>query len=84
MSYEAILTASARREFFSLTPRMQERIAAAVAALKADPRRFGSLKLRQREGWRVRVGDYRMLYMIDDDARVVTVFSIGHRREVYR
>jgi len=63
---------------------MQERLAAAIVALKEDPRLFGSLKLRQREGWCFRVGDYRVLYTIDDDARVVTVIAIGHRREVYR
>jgi len=84
VSYEVILTATARREFYSLTPRMQERMAAAVAVLAENPRPPHSLKLVHREGWRLRVGDYRMLYTVDDGARVVTVIAIGHRREVYR
>lgn len=84
MSYEVRLTAGARREFLALSARAQERIAVVVSRLEADPRLPGARKLVQREGWRMRVGDHRMLYTIDDDARVVTVFAIGHRREVYR
>ena len=84
MSHQVRLTAGARREFLSLSPRAQERIAAAVARLQAHPRHPGARKLVQKEGWRARIGDYRMLYTIDDAARVVTVSAIGHRREVYR
>ena len=42
------------------------------------------LRGRFKEGWRIRVGDYRLLYRIDDDGHEVRIFEIGHRREVYR
>ncbi len=84
MNYEVSLTASARREFLALAPSPQDRVAAAVTRLTQNPRPARSRKLAQREGWRLRVGDYRLLYTIDDHARTVTVFAIGHRRDVYR
>ena len=84
MSYEVVLAAGARHEFLALTPRVQERIAGAVARLELNPRPPGTRRLVHRTGWRIRVGDYRMLYTINDATRVVTVFAIGHRREVYR
>ena len=42
------------------------------------------LRGRFKEGWRIRVGEYRLLYRIEDDSREVRIFEIGHRREVYR
>ncbi|HTV60134.1 MAG TPA: type II toxin-antitoxin system RelE/ParE family toxin [Verrucomicrobiae bacterium] len=41
-------------------------------------------KLRGREGWRIRVGDFRVVYEINDERRVVTILHVGHRREIYR
>lgn len=52
--------------------------------LAEDPRPPGSSKLRGREEWRIRTGDYREIYEIDDEAREVLVIDIGHRRDVYR
>jgi mRNA interferase RelE/StbE len=43
----------------------------------------GSLKLRGHEAWRIRAGDYRVIYKIDDGAKIVTVVMIGHRSEAY-
>jgi mRNA interferase RelE/StbE len=63
-----------------------EKIDKVVAGLSENPRPIGVKMLRGRlkEGWRMRVGDYRILYRIDDEAHEVRVFEIGHRREVYR
>ena len=61
-----------------------ERVKTAVSRLAANPRPVGCRKLAGRDGWRVRVGDYRIIYDIDDPARSVTVLDVGHRREVYR
>ena len=44
----------------------------------------GCRKLSGREGWRIRVGSYRVVYEIDDELQVVTVLHVGHRRDVYR
>ncbi|HXH10050.1 MAG TPA: type II toxin-antitoxin system RelE/ParE family toxin [Alphaproteobacteria bacterium] len=61
-----------------------ERVRDAIRALGQDPRPPGSRKLIGRDGWRLRVGDYRTIDDIDDTQRIVTVLHIGHRRDVYR
>lgn len=64
---------------------VRARISRAVRELAADPRPPGSIPLKgPREVWRVRVGDYRIVYAIDDGRLVVLVVSVAHRREVYR
>ncbi len=61
------------------------RIVAKIAALAANPRPHGSEKLAGYDDrYRVRQGSYRVVYEIDDDASHVTIYKIGHRREVYR
>lgn len=55
-----------------------------VRALGAEPRPAGRQKLTERDEWRVRVGDYRVLYEVDDAAETVTVLRIKRRRETYR
>lgn len=60
------------------------RIDRTILDLAADPHPPGCRKLQGEDGWRIRVGDYRILYEIDEDERTVTVFQAGHRRDVYR
>lgn len=63
----------------------RSRIVAKIAALAANPRPHGSEKLAGYDDrYRVRQGSYRVVYEIDDDASHVTIYKIGHRREVYR
>jgi mRNA interferase RelE/StbE len=57
---------------------------ACLRALESNPRPADVKKLKGRPAWRVRVGDYRMIYEIHDRELVVIVITIGHRREVYR
>lgn len=54
-----------------------------LISLKEHPRPTGVKKLRGRDGYRLRVGDYRILYVVNDEEKRVEVFSIAHRREVY-
>ena len=63
---------------------MQTRIAKAILALENNPFPHNCKKLKSRDGWRIRVGDYRVLYTADTQARQIIVGVIGHRREVYR
>ena len=63
---------------------VSQRIIAAIESLSRNPRPQGSLKLSGQPGWRIRVGEYRILYEIDDSAKEVTVYHVGHRRDVYR
>ncbi len=55
-----------------------------IAALADDPRPYDCKKLSGREKYRVRCGDYRILYSIEDDVLIVLVVKVGHRRDVYR
>ena len=83
-SYDVSLTSRARREIRRLDRQVLARISDAIDKLADNPRPAGSLKVKNREGlWRIRVGDWRIGYEIDDVTRVVTVITIGHRSHFY-
>jgi mRNA interferase RelE/StbE len=63
---------------------LRDRIRAAVDSLATEPRPVGVVKLAGRDDFRIRLGDYRIVYAIDDHDRLVLVARIAHRREVYR
>jgi mRNA interferase RelE/StbE len=85
MRYVLEFSASASREFRNLDRQLQRRIAEKVTALCEDPFPPGSEKLKaQAEHFRIRVGDYRVIYRIDGKRVVIVIVRIGHRREVYR
>lgn len=63
---------------------MRERVGEAIDGLAAEPRPRGAVKLAGRDDFRIRVGDYRIVYAVDDKKRLVLVARIAHRREVYR
>jgi mRNA interferase RelE/StbE len=67
-----------------IPPPETTRILAVIERLKHDPRRHGVEKMVDREGYRIRVGDYRILFTIDDTQRLITIYRIKHRRDVYR
>jgi mRNA interferase RelE/StbE len=76
---------AALRQLRKLPRDALRRIQAATEALRDEPRPEGAAKLGgAHDLWRIRVGDYRVVYVIADDVLVVTVVRIGHRREVYR
>jgi mRNA interferase RelE/StbE len=83
--YRILLERSAERDLRRLSAEMHERVIAALQGLAANPRPPGCRKLAgSRNDWRIRVGDYRVVYEIADEIRVVRVNRIRHRREVYR
>lgn len=84
MPYTVFLRHSAEKEVGRLPPPIHARIVARLQTLANDARPPGARKLRSREGYRIRVGDYRILYEVDDTSQAVTVVSIAHRRDVYR
>ena len=84
MNYRVVMLRRAQRELVALPKAAYERVSADLRALANNPRPSGCLRLTGRPGWRIRIGDYRVVYEIDDDARVVTVLHVGHRRDVYR
>lgn len=86
MGYNVTLTRAASRELDALPGALIQRALAAIAGLASDPRPEGCVKLKTGAGdaWRVRIGDYRILYAVDDQACEVRVFRIRHRRDAYR
>jgi mRNA interferase RelE/StbE len=84
MPYVVTLKVSASRQFSKLPEDMQRRISKALDALGDNPRPPGCKRLTNKSKWRVRVGDYRIIYEIQDAVLVVLVVEIAHRREVYR
>ena len=82
--YVVELTTAAAREVRKLDPSIRRRIIARLQELETDPRPPGVRKLAGfDDAWRVRVGDYRILYEVRDDVVLVTVFRVAHRRDVY-
>jgi mRNA interferase RelE/StbE len=85
MAYHVTFKSSADKSLDKLPKPVQKRVITKVAALAQDPRPPGCTKLSGAENlWRVRVGDWRIVYVIDDAAMIVDVRIIAHRREVYR
>jgi mRNA interferase RelE/StbE len=83
LSYRIEIRPAAARALRKLAPDIQPRIQGAIALLAEDPRPPASRPLRGRAGFRVRVGDYRIVYTVADDVLLVVVVTLGHRREVY-
>jgi len=84
MNYTILVLRRAQRELEELPRGTYERVRDAIFALAENPRPHGCKKLAGRDGWRIRVGDYRAIYEVDDKQQSVTVFHVGHRRDVYR
>ena len=81
--YRIELRPAAAHALKKIPRRDQDRIRGAITLLAEDPRPPASRALSGRPGYRVRVGDYRILYTIDDGVLLVVVVTIGHRRDVY-
>ncbi|MFQ5881866.1 MAG: type II toxin-antitoxin system RelE/ParE family toxin [Candidatus Methylomirabilales bacterium] len=84
-SYEVVLRPSAQRDLRKLPQAVEEQVIRALDILRSQPRPVGVKKLAGGTNeWRLRVGDYRILYEINDKKRYVRVFRIAHRRDAYR
>jgi mRNA interferase RelE/StbE len=83
MSYQVELRPAAIRALSRIDHQDRDRIRGAIALLGEDPRPPSAKSLQGRPGLRVRVGDYRIFYTIDDDILVVAVITLGHRGNVY-
>ena len=84
MSYSVFLSRPAEKDLQRLPKSDRQRCADAIWALGDDPRPPGCQKLVDREGYRIRVGIYRIVYDVDDAAEEVTVHAIRHRKDAYR
>ena len=85
MSYRVEVAPAAARELRKLDPQARRRVQAAIELLAETPRPPSAKQLVGGAGeWRVRTGDYRIIYEIHDEAILVLVLHVGHRREIYR
>lgn len=84
-SYRVEFTSAAAKELRKLDTGIRHRLLTGIAGLEGDPRPSGCKKLvGEDNAWRIRIGDYRVLYDIQDEVLVVTVVRVAHRRHVYQ
>ncbi|HFQ94538.1 MAG TPA: type II toxin-antitoxin system RelE/ParE family toxin [Anaerolineae bacterium] len=85
MTYRVKLTPRTIKERKRLDPQIRKRVDKVLLSLKLHPKLSGIKKLSgSRHDWRIRVGDYRIIYEVDEESSLITVWRIAHRREVYR
>jgi len=84
MIYAVEILRTAQKQLAKIDRQAQSRIIDSIRGLAADPRPPGCKKLSDRPAWRIRIGAYRVIYEIHDDALVVLVVTIGDRKDVYR
>ena len=84
MKYQVILPRSVQKELNRLPDEISNRILTRLAGLESKPRPADVKKLKGRDAWRIRTGDYRVIYEIHDRVLQVIIITVGHRRDIYR
>ena len=83
--YSVEFARSARKEIEALDPQVADRIIKRIESLVYDPRPTGVVKLKGTvDQWRIRIGEWRVVYRIDDREKLIDISAVRHRREVYR
>ena len=83
--YKLLIEKNAKKDLDNLELKELKRIWIQIYQLGSEPRPKGSLKLKGSENdWRIRIGDFRVIYEINDEIKTVTIFGVKHRKEVYR
>jgi mRNA interferase RelE/StbE len=83
MKYTISIKRSAQKSLADLPNKTYEKVKSAILELSDNPRPHGSSKLTNRDGWRIRIGDYRVIYEINDKEVTILVLAIGHRGDIY-
>lgn len=81
--YTAVLSKKAQKQLDKLSDNIAEPIIDVIAGLEENPRPVGYKKLKGRDGYRIRTGDYRIIYDIFDTELIVDVITLGHRKDIY-
>ena len=84
MKYTVLIERYAQKQIMKLDKKVIPAIKSAIADLADNPRPYGYKKLRGEDAYRIWVGDYRVIYEIDDGKIIVTVVSVGHRKDIYK
>jgi mRNA interferase RelE/StbE len=82
--YKIILRRNSQKYLLKLQKQDRSRINAVISELKQNPRPHGIDKVKGTELWRIREGNFRIIYFIDDRNQTIIVVAIGHRKEIYR
>lgn len=82
-NYTAVLSIKAQKQLDKLSDKIAEPIINAIAGLQENPRPVGYKKLKGREGYRIRTGNYRIIYDIYDSELIVDIITLGHRKDIY-
>ncbi len=83
MKYEVFIRKSAQKSLASLQMKDYENVKKAILDLSYNPRPIGYIKLTNRIGYRIRVGNYRVIYEIYDNKLEIIILLVGHRRDIY-
>lgn len=83
-SYKILIKPSAEKDFRPIPKTDRRRLVEKIRQLSLTPRPHGAEKLKGEEYWRVRQGDYRIIYAINDANQTILIEKIGHRKEIYR
>ena len=81
--YTAVLSKKAQKQLDKLSDNIVKQIFDAILELESNPRPMGYKKLKGRDGYRIRVANYRIIYEILDDVLLVDVIDLGHRKDIY-
>ena len=84
MKFTVLIERYALKQILNLDKKVIPLIKSAISDLADNPRPFGYKKLKSEEAYRIRVGVYRIIYEIDNNRIIVTVVSVGHRKEIYK
>jgi mRNA interferase RelE/StbE len=84
MKYTVLIERYAQKQIMKLDKNIIPLIKTAIASLADDPRPYGYKKLKGENAYRIRVGNYRIIYEINDNTIIVTVVSVGHRKDIYK
>ena len=84
MAYQIIIKPSAQKDLDKLPDKEVIRVASKIFLLSQNPRTIGTQKLTEQEAYRIRIGNYRILFEIDDTTESVLIYRIKHRKEVYK
>lgn len=83
-NYTVVLTKKAQKQLDKLSDHIAEPILECIAGLQQNPRPAGHMKLKGRDGYRIKSGNYRIIYEIFDTELIIDVITVGHRKDVYR
>ena len=82
-NYTVVLSKKAQKQLDKLSDNIAKPIFEAIAGLEENPRPQGYIKLKDRDGYRIRVGNYRIIYDIFDKELIIDVITLGHRKDIY-